>query len=114
MNPSQAVDDEEKKEVTWPEKNEAIFIELMEQEVIKGNRLTITSTKSSWNYIRNQLQFRCGHSYTHDQLKNKFHTLKNTYKEFKKLLKDTTEVGWNPASETITLEETVWDNLIKV
>ena len=30
MNPSQAVDDEEKKEVTWPEKNEAIFIELME------------------------------------------------------------------------------------
>ncbi|KAF3457451.1 hypothetical protein FNV43_RR02109 [Rhamnella rubrinervis] len=114
MNPFEDVDDDGKKEGIWSEKNEAIYIELMEQEVIKGNRSTTTFTKSSWNYIRNQLQIRCGHSYTHDQLKNKFHSLKRIYKEFKKLLKGTTGVGWNPALGTITLDDTVWDNLIKV
>ena len=47
MNSSQTVDDEEKKKVTWHKKNETIFIELMEQEVVKGNRSTTTFTKSS-------------------------------------------------------------------
>ena len=39
----------------WSFKNETIFINLMEDEVAKGNRPTTTFTKTSWTYIKEQL-----------------------------------------------------------
>ncbi|KAF4358544.1 hypothetical protein G4B88_015929 [Cannabis sativa] len=39
----------------WPEKHEEIFIELMEEEVLKGNRNTTTFTKQSWKRINEEL-----------------------------------------------------------
>ncbi|KAF4388363.1 hypothetical protein G4B88_013200 [Cannabis sativa] len=39
----------------WPEKHEEIFIELMEEEVLKGNRNTTTFTKQSWKRIKEEL-----------------------------------------------------------
>lgn len=39
----------------WIQKNEEIFIELMEEEVLKENKNTTTFTKQSWKYIGEEL-----------------------------------------------------------
>ncbi|XP_038904553.1 L10-interacting MYB domain-containing protein-like isoform X2 [Benincasa hispida] len=98
----------------WSFKNESIFIDLMEEEVAKGNRPTTTFTKTSWTYIKEQLYVRTGYAYTHEQLKNKYNSLRHRYKEFKRLLGDINGKGWDPVLGTITLEEEQWTNLIKV
>lgn len=43
---SKEVDNDEKNYGLWPEKNEAIFAELMDKEVSKGNRPTNASTET--------------------------------------------------------------------
>lgn len=98
----------------WSFKNETIFIDLMEEEVAKGNRPTTTFTRTSWAYIKEQLYVKTGYAYTHDQLKNKYNSLRHRYKEFKRLLSDINGKGWDPVLGTITLEEEQWTNLIKV
>ena len=82
-----------------------MFVDLMDEEVAKGNQLTITFTKTSWNYIRSQLNTSMGYNYSHDQLENKFNKLRQIYKDFKKILSDMTENGWDPLLGTINLEE---------
>lgn len=98
----------------WSFKNETIFINLMEDEVAKGNRPTTTFTKTSWTYIKEQLYVKTGYAYSHEQLKNKYNSLRHRYKEFKKLLSDINGKGWDPVLGTITLGEAQWTNLIKV
>uniref|UniRef100_A0A9I9EHF1 Myb/SANT-like domain-containing protein n=1 Tax=Cucumis melo TaxID=3656 RepID=A0A9I9EHF1_CUCME len=44
-----------KSEGPWSNKSEAFFVDLMDEEVAKGNRLTTTFTKTSWNYMKSQL-----------------------------------------------------------
>uniref|UniRef100_A0A9I9EK42 Myb/SANT-like domain-containing protein n=1 Tax=Cucumis melo TaxID=3656 RepID=A0A9I9EK42_CUCME len=44
-----------KSEGPWSNKSEALFVDLMDEEVAKGNRPTTTFTKTSWNYMRSKL-----------------------------------------------------------
>ena len=53
----------------WSEKSETMFVDLMDEEVAKGNRPTTTFTKTSWNYIRSQPNTSMGYNYSYDQLK---------------------------------------------
>lgn len=98
----------------WPEKNEGIFLDLMISEDAKGNRPTTTFTKGSWDYIKGQLHARTGLIYNHSQLKNKYNSLRQSYRKLRKLLNYTNGAGWDPVSGTITLQNNVWDALIKV
>uniref|UniRef100_A0A9I9EKF7 Myb/SANT-like domain-containing protein n=2 Tax=Cucumis melo TaxID=3656 RepID=A0A9I9EKF7_CUCME len=103
-----------KGEGPWSNKSEALFVDLINEEVAKGNRPTTTFTKISWNYMRSQLNASTGYNYYHDQLKNKFNKLRQIYKDFKKILSDMTENGWDPLLGTINLEEEQWNELFKV
>ncbi|XP_050939356.1 L10-interacting MYB domain-containing protein-like [Cucumis melo] len=106
--------DELKGEGPWSNKSETLFVDLMDEEVAKGNRPTTTFTKTSWNYMRSQLIASAGYNYSHDQLKNKFNKLRQMYKDFKKILSDMTGNGWDPLLGTINLEEEQWNELFKV
>ncbi|KAH7864238.1 hypothetical protein Vadar_027372 [Vaccinium darrowii] len=60
----------------WSKKNEAIFIEIMEEEVISlGSRETGTFQKESWPRMRKALTARTSYPYTELQLRNKFNLL---------------------------------------
>lgn len=98
----------------WPDKNEAIFLDLMIAEDEKRNRPTTTFTKGSWDYIKEQLHAKTGFAYNHSQLKNKYNSLRQSYRGFRKLLSYTNGTGWDPVSGTITLQNNLWDALIKV
>lgn len=82
----QVLEIEIKIDVLWSEKSEIFFVKLMEAEVLKGNRATITFTKNSWNYVEEQMKLYTGHVYTHQQIKHKLSGLRQTYKRFKKLV----------------------------
>ncbi|CAK9133471.1 unnamed protein product [Ilex paraguariensis] len=74
----------------WPTKNETIFIELMDEQVALKNRSNTTFTRHSWNYILQELKRRTGYACTHEQLKNKFNALSQVWKDFHKLVTNTT------------------------
>uniref|UniRef100_A0A9I9EIN4 Myb/SANT-like domain-containing protein n=1 Tax=Cucumis melo TaxID=3656 RepID=A0A9I9EIN4_CUCME len=103
-----------KGERLWSNKSEALFVDLMDEEVAKGNRPTTTFTKTSWNYMRSELNANTGYNYSHDQLKNKFNKLRKICKAFKKILSDMTGNGWDPLFGTINLEEEQWNELFNV
>ncbi|XP_060974132.1 L10-interacting MYB domain-containing protein-like [Cannabis sativa] len=97
----------------WPEKHEEIFIELMEEEVLKGNRNTTTFTKQSWKSIKEELYAQAKRSYTDTQLRNKYNLLRQKYKDFKSLMKET-GVGFSVVTGQVTAPDEVWDRLIRV
>ncbi|KAM6554249.1 hypothetical protein CsatB_015011 [Cannabis sativa] len=73
----------------WPQKHEEVFVGLMEEEVLKGNRNTTTFTKQSWKHIKEELCAQVKRSYTNLQLRNKYNLLRQKHKDFKSLLKET-------------------------
>ncbi|KAF4378544.1 hypothetical protein F8388_022365 [Cannabis sativa] len=97
----------------WPEKHEEIFIELMEEEVLKGNRNTTTFTKQSWKRIKEELYAQAKRSYTDTQLRNKYNLLRQRHKDFKSLLKET-GIGFSVVTGQVTAPDEVWDRLIRV
>ncbi|XP_050941526.1 L10-interacting MYB domain-containing protein-like [Cucumis melo] len=103
-----------KGEGPWSNKSECLFVDLMDEEVAKSNRPTIIFTKTSWNYLRSQLNASTGYNYSHDQLKNKFNKLRQIYKDFKKILSNMTGNGWDPLLGTINLKEEQRNELFKV
>ncbi|XP_060973222.1 uncharacterized protein LOC133038842 [Cannabis sativa] len=90
----------------WPEKHEEIFIELMEEEVLKGNRNTTTFTKQSWKCIKEELYAQAKRSYTDTQLRNKYNLLRQKHKDFKSLLKET-GIGFSVVTGQVTAPDEV-------
>ncbi|XP_062083372.1 L10-interacting MYB domain-containing protein-like [Humulus lupulus] len=97
----------------WTQKHEEIFIELMEEEVLKGNKNTTTFTKQSWKYIKEELCARAKRNYSDMQLRNKYNQLKQKHKDFKSLLKET-GMGYNAVTGEVSATDEVWDKLIRV
>ena len=97
----------------WTQRHEEIFIELMEEEVLKGNKNTTTFTKKSWKYIKDELCARAKRNYSDMQLKNKYNLLKQKHKDFKSLLKET-GMGYNAVTGQVSATDEVWDRLIRV
>ncbi|CAK9148577.1 unnamed protein product [Ilex paraguariensis] len=86
----------------------------MDLEVPCHPKGTTTFEKDAWNIILVQLSAKTGYNYNFEQLQNKYNTLRLMYSAFKKLLNETTGVGWDPERQTITLSDDVWKNLCKV
>ncbi|XP_062089184.1 L10-interacting MYB domain-containing protein-like [Humulus lupulus] len=97
----------------WTQKHEEIFIELMEEEVLKGNKNTTTFTKQSWKYIKEELCARAKRKYSDMQLRNKYNQLKQKHKDFKSLLKET-GMGYNAVTGEVSATDEVWDKLTRV
>ncbi|XP_062075159.1 L10-interacting MYB domain-containing protein-like [Humulus lupulus] len=96
----------------WTQRHEEIFIELMEEEVLKGNKNTTTFTKQSWKYIKEELCARAKRNYSDMQLRNKYNQLKQKHKDFKSLLKET-GMGYNAVTGEVSATDEVCDKLIR-
>ncbi|KAF4372768.1 hypothetical protein F8388_000935 [Cannabis sativa] len=97
----------------WPQKHEEVFVGLMEEEVLKGNRNTTTFTKQSWKHIKEELCAQVKRSYTNLQLRNNYNLLRQKHKDFKSLLKETS-IGYSEVTGQVTAPDKVWDRLIRV
>ncbi|KAH7839912.1 hypothetical protein Vadar_010296 [Vaccinium darrowii] len=98
----------------WSKKNEAIFIKVMEEEVISlGSRETGTFQKESWPRMRKALTARTSYPYTKLQFRNKFNLLRTLHTKFVSLCSQT-GVGWDAERNTITTDDDLWQKLFKV
>ena len=109
---------EKEKEVVvvakWNHKEEKVLVELMVEQVKKGNRPTTTFSTKAWNEIIDEFYRRTGNKYTKSQFVNKFNKLRLVYREFKKLRDIPTGFGWDPVTKTVTAPDDVWDHYLKV
>lgn len=103
----------DEKENIWGETNEQAFIELMIEEVKKGNRTTSTFSKTDWRNIIQGLKEKVGRDYTHSQLKNKYHGLRASQRKFKALIKES-GIGYNSQTGEVSATEEGWESLKKV
>ncbi|OMO51148.1 hypothetical protein CCACVL1_29981 [Corchorus capsularis] len=97
----------------WSIEKEKIFIELMEEEVKKGNRPTTTFNKEAWKTIRIELSKQAKFNYTELQLRNKFNQLRSRHTNFTKLLKET-GIGYVAATGQVIGTEDTWQHLYGV
>ncbi|XP_062104050.1 uncharacterized protein LOC133815205 [Humulus lupulus] len=94
-------------------RHEEILVELMEEEVLKGNKNTTTFTKQSWKYIKEELCARAKKNSSDMQLRNKYNQLKQKHKDFTSLLKETS-MGYNGVTGEVSATGEVLDKLIRV
>lgn len=97
----------------WNDAIESYFIELIEDEVKKGNRPTTTLTKPAWNFVKQKLKERTKKDYNQDQIKNKYNQLRARWKDFSKLLEET-GIGYNAVTFQVSALEPVWKKLYEV
>ncbi|KAI8552171.1 hypothetical protein RHMOL_Rhmol06G0244900 [Rhododendron molle] len=98
----------------WSKKNEAFFIDIMEEEVkTMGSRDTGTFQIKSWARMRKSLSARAKYEYSELQIKNKFNQLRTMHTKFKSLC-DQSGVGWCAEKGTVTADDTLWEKLYKV
>ncbi|KAH7661163.1 Cytochrome c/b562 domain-containing protein [Dioscorea alata] len=110
-NEVQVVSKDESK--IWSTEREKILIELMEEEVKKGNRPTTTFTKEAWKTIRSELSKNAKFNYTENQVRNKFNQLRSRHTNFGKLLKETS-VGYVATIGQLIASEEIWQRLYGV
>lgn len=100
-------------ESIWTTERENLFISIMEEEVLKGNRVATTFRKESWKFIRESMSKKTKYKYSDSQLRNKFNQLRTRYINFKKLLG---EIGieYVPATGQVIASEQTWYRLYPV
>ncbi|KAI8542268.1 hypothetical protein RHMOL_Rhmol08G0125700 [Rhododendron molle] len=98
----------------WSKKNEAFFIDIMEEEVkTMGSRDTGTFQIKCWARMRKSLSAKAKYEYSELQIKNKFNQLRTMHTKFKSLCNQS-GVGWCAEKGTITADDTLWEKLYKV
>ncbi|BFG14551.1 hypothetical protein CerSpe_177980 [Prunus speciosa] len=107
---SKNVDGQEK--ISWPQRQETIFIHILHEHVKKGDLQTSTFKMKVWAEISDELYAQCGLKCTIPQLKSKFNRLRKVHRDFSDLLEHT-GFGWDPIANTVTASEDVWASYLK-
>lgn len=97
----------------WPDFVTKAFIDIMVDEVTKGNMPNGVFHNRTWTSMTTKLSSITNRSFKAGQLKAKMHRLRAMYREFYSLLQNT-GFGWNAETNTVTASEEVWRNYIKV
>ncbi|KAE9455542.1 hypothetical protein C3L33_12557, partial [Rhododendron williamsianum] len=97
--------------------NTQIFIQIMLEEARKeqgsSSRKKRVFNDLQWRAIYNELLVRTGRTgYTPTKVHQKFVRLKQEYRIFDDLVKNTS-CGWDIASQTVTTSETVWQTYVQ-
>ncbi|XP_043696840.1 L10-interacting MYB domain-containing protein-like [Telopea speciosissima] len=89
------------------------LVDLMVQQVLKGNRPNNSFGRKAWKNICDEFPKETGLKWNKEQLKNRYSVLRRQYVTVKSLLNQG-EFNWDEATGTITATDEVWDKYIKV
>lgn len=104
----------ERLRTVWTPEMDRYFIELMVEQVEKGNRIDDTLfSKRAWKHMILLFNAKFKFQYEKDVLKNRHKTLRNLYKAVKNLLEQR-GFSWDETRRMVTADNTVWDEYIKV
>ena len=98
----------------WHSSHEEALINICDEEFDMG-RMGSNNTFSTKQFTEFSLKLsvRTGRVYDPSQIKSKWTRMKSKTNTFHKLI-NTTGFGWNPETNTVTAEESVWDTYLKV
>lgn len=98
----------------WTPEMDRYFIDLMLEQVGKGNRFDDhLFSKRAWKHMTSLFNARFKFQYEKDVLKNRHKTLRNLYKAVKNLL-DQGGFSWDDKRRMVTADNNIWDDYIKV
>ncbi|XP_059659590.1 L10-interacting MYB domain-containing protein isoform X2 [Cornus florida] len=96
----------------WQLPMDRYFIDLMVEQVQKGNQIDGLFRKQAWMEMNASFNDRFGYKYEIDILKNRYKTLRRQYNVIKNLL-DLEGFVWNEARQMVTADDCVWQDYIK-
>ncbi|KAI5427050.1 hypothetical protein KIW84_032470 [Lathyrus oleraceus] len=97
----------------WSDFVTKAFIDIMVDEVTKGNMPNGVFHNRTWTSMTTKLNSITNQSFKARQLNAKMHRLWAMYHEFYSLLQNT-RFGWDTETNTVTASEEVWINYLKV
>ncbi|RVW64843.1 hypothetical protein CK203_052002 [Vitis vinifera] len=97
----------------WTPEMDRYFIDLMLEQVNKGNRIDDhLFSKRAWKQMTALFNAKFNFQYEKDVLKNRHKTLRNLYKAIKNLLCQR-GFSWDEQRQMVTADNNVWDEYIK-
>ncbi|XP_028807106.1 uncharacterized protein LOC114761834 isoform X2 [Neltuma alba] len=97
----------------WTLPMDRCLIDLLLQQVKKGNKLGQTFITQAWNDMITSFNRRFKSHHDKDILKNRFKHLRRQYKDINKLLQQD-GFSWDDTREMVAAEDCVWDAYTKV
>ncbi|XP_037418469.1 L10-interacting MYB domain-containing protein-like [Triticum dicoccoides] len=97
----------------WDDAHLKKLIEILREEVEKGNRPLGYLNKKGWANVLEKWEARTGKKYPKDKFKNKWDAIKNEYTWFMELKNEATGLGWDDAKRTVDCSKEWWDEHIK-
>lgn len=97
----------------WTTPLTQILVDLMVDEVHKGNKKNYSFGKKAWKSITDEFYKKTGLKWDKEQLKNRYAVLRKQY-TIAKLLLEQSDFKWDETTGTITATDEVWDRIIKV
>ena len=97
----------------WQPPMDRFFIDLMLEQVQKGNQIDGVFRKQAWIEMIASFNAKFGFNYDMDILKNRYKTLRRQYNVIKNLL-ELDGFAWDDARQMVTADDSVWQDYIKV
>lgn len=97
----------------WQPPMDRYFIDLMLDQVQKGNRVDGMFRREAWTEMITLFNAKFGFDYEVEILKNRFKTLKRQYNVIKHLL-ELKGFAWDDARQMLTADDCVWQDYVKV
>ncbi|XP_042476543.1 L10-interacting MYB domain-containing protein-like [Macadamia integrifolia] len=103
---------DDRSKIDWTPTMDNYFVELMRDQVHKGNKIGNTFKKRSWVHMITSFNTKFGFQYEKDVLKNRYRGLRRQYSTIKVLLGQS-GFGWDKTRQMISADDNVWDDYIK-
>ncbi|RVX18770.1 L10-interacting MYB domain-containing protein [Vitis vinifera] len=109
---SQALVNSDRSRTHWTQTMERYFIDLMLDQVHRGNRMGHTFNKQAWADMHAMFNGKFGSQYEKDVLKSRYTVLWKQFNDMKNLL-DQSGFSWDDTRKMVVADDCVWDAYIK-
>lgn len=97
----------------WTASLTKALVELMVEEIHKGNKSSKSFSKKGWKFICDNFRIQTGYWWDNEQLKSRYVALRKQYVSVALLL-DQPDFQWDEATGVIMASDEAWDGYIKV
>jgi hypothetical protein len=101
------------KKVFWTKEMERKLLDLLQEQVQLGKKAEGGFKKEAWTAIERRFNNEMKMKLSKENFKNKLKTWKQGYRVMKDL-RNTSGLAWNEATQTMDVDDSVWDELLKV
>lgn len=110
---SQTATSNDRSRTYWTPTMERYFIDLMLEQMNKGNRIGHTFNKKAWTDMLSVFNTKFGSQYDKDVLKSRYTNMWKQFNDIKNLLSQS-GFCWDETQQMVVADDYVWDAYIKV